>query len=310
MAADLSAAEGLGTSQLRRFFLPGLIAAVGIHPHLPLGLLHELNSSYGMTSTIVFVAEVVLLGFLITSATVSIFQIYEGFSLAWLTRPARIWNEWRVSRLQTEVRKLYASSESDRVAELEVFLSDFPIQQEGDSYTYEVAQTTRLGNIIASYELYPERRYGIDGVFYWFHLVYLAPEVSREDYQENAVFAESVLLASAAGALVAVFAGSILVGHAAAALIPSLAIFDASASMSAAWASTVFGLAAFFLFYRLSWPAHRAVGRSFCALVDLSLPAFQDWVSKAPLPPSAALKKKAARLQRYLETLDLETDET
>jgi hypothetical protein len=316
MATGLSAAEGLGTSQLRRFFLPGLIAAVGLHLYLPARLLHGLEGPYGVNSTVVFLVEVVLFGFLITSAIIPIFHLYEGFLLPWLTKPARFWNERKVFLLQEELHDLYAnksldnmsSVEKEAIVKLEAFLSDFPVRQQDDSYTYEVERPTRLANIIATYELYTQRRYGVDGIFFWFHLVYLAPEASRDDFQENSVYAESVLLASAAGALVALVAGSVLVGLAVGNLFPRLAVFEISVSETTTAASMLFGLSAFAIFYRLSWPAHRALGKSFCALVDLTIPTFQDWASKAPAPPPDALKTRAQKLKRYLEVFDIESE--
>jgi len=316
MASGFSAAEGLGTSQLRRFFLPGLIAAVGLHHYLPPRLLHELGETYGLTSTVLLIGEVILFGLLISSATIPIFHLYEGFLLPWLTKPAKIWNEWRVDYLGEKLRKLYANKALDeisprdysKIVKIESVLSDFPIQQYGDSYIYEVERSTRLGNIIATYELYAERRYGIDGVFFWFHLAHLAPEVSRDDFQENAVLAESVLLASAAGALVALAAVCIQIGFIIGGLFPSITSIVVPASRTTVFVSMMFGLSVFFIFYLLSWTAHRAVGKSFCALVDLAMPAFQDWAMKAPIPLPEKLKTRAARLQRYLEILDLEQE--
>jgi len=316
MATGLSAAEGFGASQLRRFFLPGLISAIGLHTHFPAKLLHNLEGSYGITSTVLFLVEVVLFGFVITSAIVPIFHLFEGFLLPWLTKPAEIWNRWRVFNLQTELHELYGSKSLDdmsateraKLVAIESILSDFPTKHQDGSYTYEVERPTRLGNIIATYELYAKRRYGVDGIFFWFHLVHLAPEVSREDFKENAVFAESVLLASAAGALVALVAGSIMVGLVVGNLFPWLVVFEISANKAATWASMIFGLVAFVIFYRLSWAAHRAAGKSFCALVDLAMPAFQDWATKALVPPPEALKKRAKEIKTYLEILDVEPE--
>lgn len=317
MATGLSTiAEGFGASQLRRFFLPGLIAAIGLHLHFPAKLLHNLEGPYAITSTVLFFIEVVLFGFLLTSAAVPIFHLYEGFLLPWLTKPARIWNERRVSSLQGKLYDLYSdgplddisSAKRQKIVMIEAFLSDFPIREQGESYIYEVERPTRLGNIIATYELYASRRYGVDGVFFWFHLVHLAPEVSRDDFQENSVFAESILLASAAGALVALVASLVMIGLAVGSMFPSIAVFEAPASVPTTWTSMMFGLAVFSICYRLSWPAHRAAGKSFCALVDLAMPAFQDWVSKAPVPPPNALKKRAKDIKGYLEILDVEPE--
>lgn len=310
--AALNATEGLGVGQWRRILLPGFVASVGLHPFLSLALLQDLGELYGATSTALFAIEVVLLGLLITASIEPIFRIYEGFLLPWLTLPARLWNEHRVTNSQQRLQKLYGSdpkrwefaAKDARVIEIEEFLDDFPVREEGGTYVYEVERTTRLGNIIATYELYPGRRYGVDGVFYWFHLAHLAPEASREDFQENATSAESIVLASAAGGLVALVAGSVLLGYGLGGLCPSLVLVEAPVSQASAWASLAFGLASCLIFYRMSWAAHRAVGRAFRALVDLAMPEFQAWVDKSPIPPPKTLERRAARMKKYLETLD------
>jgi hypothetical protein len=312
MSSILDVAEGLGSSQFRRFFLPGIIAAVGLHAYIPSYLSEYLKTQHAVTQPILLGVEVLLFGLLLSSAAVPIFYLYEGFLLSWLTVPARLWNERRVKKQQEKLEIIYqerdASALSPREIEgassIEAFLSDFPtVPGDNETYVYKVERPTRLGNIIASYELYPETRYAIDGIFFWSHFLCLAPEVSRDDYKEKSAFAESLLLSSAAGALVAVAASTTLIAFALGSWLPDNMALNSPLELSTAWGLLAFGLTAFGVFYRLSWSAHRSAGRSFRGLVDLAMPAFREWLGKVETPPSPKFISEVGRVYTYLEVL-------
>lgn len=310
--AGFNIEEGLDPTQLRRYFLPGLVAAVGLYKYFPPASFTL--PGFALGGVVVFVALLAGFGFLLTTTARPIFYLYEGFRLPILTRMAFAWNRRRVARWQNELNDLYGvggpSAMSPevrlRASKLNELLLDFPVQQTEDSYDYEVERPTRVGNIIASYELYPERRYGIDGVSYWFHLTGLAPDAVRDDFYEKAAQAESLLLSSAAGAGVSLVAGAVLGGRLIGKMFPSLALWEAPVGDGLAYVSLAFGLCAYALFYRLSWPAFREAGQSFRALVDLAMPEFKKWLHAVDLPFSPDLARKARATAIYAQTLDFD----
>ncbi len=303
--AALSASEGFSASQLRRAFLPGLIAAIGLHAYLPATVATSLGRPFELNANVIFLIEVVLYGFLITSSATPIFYLYEGFSAAWLTRPARVWHEWKVARCQATLKHLYDhnAQESERARQIRSYLTDFPVKADDGGYTYEVERPTRIGNLIATFELYPERVYGVDGVYFWYHLTFLAPKESRDDVDEKTSSAESILLSSGAGAGVALIALSEIAGRALGRAFPVLALFPSLVSLRVAWESFALGAGAFMIFYRLSWSAYRALRDSFRTMVDLAMPTFQEWIEQAPTALPVDLAKKAETVTEYMSTL-------
>jgi hypothetical protein len=139
--------------------------------------------------------------------------------------------------------------------------------------------------------------YGVDGVFFWHHLTTLAPEGIREEFKESYTLAESLLLASFAGILVAVCHLGVV-----AAMLLGTYYAVAPAPLSPAMAVVLFlvGLAAAILFYRVALPAHREAGRVFRALVDLAVPQLQNCLEKATPAINADLKKKSEEMSAYL----------
>lgn len=304
--SGLSATSALSSSQLRRAFLPGLIAAVGLHAYLPATIATRIGRPLGLNANVIFLIELTLYGFLITSGTTPIIYAYEGFRVTWLTRLAKAWHVRKADRYQTRLQELHkqGAAESERAQRLRGYLADFPIKAEPRrNYSYEVERPTRVGNLIASYELYPERVYGVDGVYFWYHLTFLAPKESRDDVDEKITAAESVLLSSAAGGAVALAALLVLLGRALGSWFPAIARFPAPVSLAVAWETLGFGAIAFVVFYRLSWPAYRAVRDSFRTMVDLAMPAFRQWLDDAPTQQPSDLVKKADIVAEYLSTL-------
>src|SRR5262245_19679551 len=116
----LGASEGFGGSQLRRLFLPGLIAAAGLHAYFPARVLAGIGKSLELSQNLVFIVEVIIYGFLLSSGAKPIFYLYEGFLAPWLTSMAGAWNRRKVQRLQIELGRLYEQQKTDspRAAEI------------------------------------------------------------------------------------------------------------------------------------------------------------------------------------------------
>jgi hypothetical protein len=265
---------------LRRVVLPGAVVTSYVHPYLRGWLVPVTQEQYGLEVGLVLLAEAVLYGLLLSSAILPIFQVYEGFSLTWLTKWAEERNRKRLAGLEQdwiELKRLreekfpqkLSNEEKNRERRILAGLEDFPIEGEEGETGYVVEQPTRLGNIMAGYERYPETRYGFFSITFWYHLVFLAPEAARKAFEEGVAFADSMVLSSAAGVVVFLLAAGALLGRLVY-QITGLALVRVPLGFGADIAGVVGGLLAWVLFYQLALPAHRKVGALFRALTDLT----------------------------------------
>lgn len=303
--------EAFSSAGFRGVVLPGVVLTIGLHPILA-GFLRRFQTLYATSETVIVVAEVVIWGMLVSSTINSVYYIYEGFSWPWLTALARQLNERRLRQARAKYESIlggreYASLEPEekvRAALVHEILTDFPLRTEnaGPPERY-VRQSTLLGNIIATYELYPRTRYGVDGVYFWFHLIALAPEAIAQEFREKYAFAESIVVTSFAGAVVAFLNGLALMGYIIGALKPSAVIANLVVSSREVFALMLFGIIVFVLFYLLALPAHRKAGRSFCAAVDLSISAFNKWSQETSAPLDTVSVERIADRKRYLNSL-------
>jgi hypothetical protein len=303
-SAGLSSA-GFSGAQLKRLLLPGLIASIGLHAYRPLAIVSDFTKPLEIDQNVLFFIEVILFGFLLSSSSRTIFYIYEGFRLPWITWPAKLWTARKVLRRQSRLEDLFekgmqGSAEAERI---QSYLADFPYRADGADFVYEAERPTRIGNIIASYELYPENVYGIDAVFYWNHLTFLAPKELREDLDDKSSLAESVLLSSGAGAVIAIVSFLVLLYKTLKFSYLKGNFFLPPEGKTLALHTFLFGVVAFLVFYRLSFPAYREYRDSFRAMIDLAIPEFETWLSKAPVAPPAELKEDARKVEEYLRTL-------
>jgi hypothetical protein len=287
----------------RRIIMPGIILALGIHP-LALGLLPFLGL-YGVGAAALMVAEIIIFGLLVSSAIQVIYYVYEGFALEPLTRCTRRMNQARLDRLNrlaTALRSKQNLTPVERQRRDVAFekLTDYPLRQlPGGSTEYYVESATRLGNIIATYELYAETRYGVDGVFFWFHLLALAPENLRKEFGEQYAFSESLVLASFSGALVALVHLLILLGFGVGKVYPRIAI-PLSFGPSTSSTFIMVGVLASLLFYWASLPAHKEAGKILQSIVDSVMPGFIEWLVDFKAPLRGETLSKLEKVRRYL----------
>ena len=296
----------------RGVVLPGIVLSAGFHPFVS-GWIPTVTGLYGIGPTAVIIAEILVFGLGISSSIEWIYYVYEGFRLEWVTSLAwRINPKW-VVRYQERWQKVQAGrdfdalspSEQARVTRMYEHLLDFPLAVGKDgSVRRLVERPTRLGNIIATYELYAESRYGIDGTYFWDHLLNLAGDASRKAFEDTYSFAESLVLASFAGAIIAVLHLVALLGFAIGTLDPSLVFFRAlSGPSTSAWLALL-GLLVWLGFYQASLPAHRDAGAAFRAIVDAVVPKFIEWAKSLQVPPTDDTIKKVEALNEYLKGLN------
>lgn len=309
----MNTAEVLGGFYLRRIVLPGAIAAVAIHPFV--AGVFEISGAEGLSldKAVALALEVTVLGMLFTLVIDKIIYSYEGFALPRLTSWMYYRHEQRIAKKITELSSLVnnakTSADTHRLSVLERQLRDYPvlIESEGGdgSGGYITAERpTLLGNIIATYELYPQSRYGIDGVAFWRHILYLAPETARTDFYEKVAFAESVVLGSSAGLVTFVVGLLATLCMAFGSFFPNMVIGSSPISMAEALWRMIVGLMIFVGLYFLSLPLYRDVSSVFRALTDLSIDRVRGWLKRAPQGmPAGDVAAGSNAVRQYLEHL-------
>ena len=298
--------EAFASAAFRRVVLPGIIITIGVHPILD-PWMRIVQARYPVSPPILSLIEVIVLGLAVSSGLQWIYYIYEGFRLPRLTAVARWMNDRRVAKLQAEYRRLRNATagagsavHSERIVRLYEFLNDFPTgTDQADPTAYHVERPTRLGNIIATYELYAETRFGIDGVHFWEHLLAFAPERMTREFDDRYAFAESLVLTSFSGALVSLLHAFVLVGLAVGAAIEPVLSVSTTPTMSTLLVA--FGISTWFFFYKAALPAHRAAGAVLRACVDCSIPRFIEWSNSVPVPIPADTVSKVNALTNYLK---------
>jgi hypothetical protein len=289
--------------------MPGIVLTAGIHPIFSDGLAF-VATVYGVNPTVLLIVEVIFFGLVVSSTVQWIYYVYEGFRLPSLTAISGRLNKTRLSNLQAKYRSIrgnlafdkLTAREQQKVYKIYEYLQDFPLRLEpsGISERY-IDRPTRLGNIITTYELYPESRYGIDGVFYWQHLLNFAPDSARKEFDEQYAFAESLLLTSFSGALVGAIHFLILVGF----WIGSMGtvLFALATGPLASIVLTIFGVTTWIFFYYSALSAHRDAGASFRAIVDAVMPKFAEWAKGAEVPLAPEILDKSKNLRDYLRDM-------
>jgi hypothetical protein len=299
--------EGAFASEaLRRVILPGIVLAIGVHPLIGRLVSVPLESLYGVSPTVLFVTEIVFFGLILSSAVQWVYYVYEGFRLRALTGLAGRINRRRVQKLSETQKALMAirdrsQADENRLSQVYEALLDFPIRQtESGSVEYFADRPTLLGNIIASYELYPDTRYGVDGVFYWFHLLSLAPENGRREFSDKYIFAESLVLTSFSGVLVAMLHAFALIGFGIGILCDRLTFIVLPVGPGISLILFVLGVVVSVLFYAAALPAHREAGRVFQVLVDMAMPSLVKRVEKFDAAFGEDARKRLELVKKYL----------
>ncbi len=306
--------EVFGTSGIRRVILPGLVVALCVHPYLVHWIGDAPLLTYGFGTTTLLIAEVALFGLIISSAVRPIYYVYEGIVARGLTLPAKVWNSWRFEKARGQLAEIYkgknsrdelTEDEQERAGALIEYLNDFPIFKITTDLVplYEMERATRLGNIVSTYETYPETRYEVDGVSLWYHIIYLAPESSRVTFEEEIATAEAMVTTSAAGAVVSLIGAAALVLSAVGSSLPQVAFLPPSISPIATWIQLFAGILVFALFHRLALPAHREAAAAFRSLTDLSMASVREWAGTNAPPPLQSTEMELDTLVEYLQFL-------
>lgn len=269
MGDIFSFASKLGVASIFRIILAGLILVLLILPVQNALVPAMLKIDELSDLVTILLPEALMLGMFLSLFRNVIYRVYEGRMLwpAWL-------HDAMTARLDHKVQKRFARTSESKTSptrhrELWYWLRVFPLNDKGDPVA---TRPTMLGNILEGYETYPDRRYGMDSIFYWYRLWPTLPDnfINHADMAEAG--ADVLMSASAcsglAGLTYALLGGlKILAG-----LIPTLSATTVVARLPAhltLFVLAVLYLALFYIFYRASLPLHRASGEFYKAAFDL-----------------------------------------
>ena len=173
-----------------RLLLPGFIISLGIFP-----ILQTILNQIKLTTTyeFAFFLSVVIFGWMFVIFDMPIYMAFEGRRY-W---PKPLWNYFKhleEMRLRKVIRDTQ-SSDVTKYLEASVEIRRFPMDEDGN---YCVMFPTRIGNLIAAYEMYSKRRYGMDSVFYWYRIWLKLDKEIREEIDNQQALADSTIYVIAA----------------------------------------------------------------------------------------------------------------
>ena len=292
--------SSFGLSFILRVVVPGIwglaIFLVGIFPWISQTEIYKNISSLvvniGGAVIIVF-----FIGLLVSLSDDFIYRLYEGRAF-W---PEKM-RDFFVNRLNKKVDKLYRKAEAKKVnqqerAELWSWLRGFPTDSKGKPIA---TCPTEMGNILAAYEEYPDRKYGMDSVFYWYRIWLSIEEEVRKCVDQIWANADCLIylsFVSIVGALL--FIILLLVKLSFMILsVSNMALISLPIPFSILTIGIVVLLLTFLIFYRLSLPSHKINGEYFKSIFDL----FRQDIVKIQLKEEPAEEqKKWDRTWSYLQ---------
>jgi hypothetical protein len=265
----MSAAKDLdfGLTFFYRVVLPGVLVTAAGTP-LALGYLGLAGITVTEAQSWVGVSAAAVIGVLLSALDDPIYQFFEG-RRGW---PAPLAG-WLTQRWQKHVTHLMELAEAarqrkDNATYNEIYyeLRQFP---EDGPNRYTASRPTKLGNILASYEDYSERRYGMDSIFYWPRLWLKLDKDTREEVDRTWASTDSLMYLAA---------GMLIVGvlYVITALVSVVALglgavwFPATPDRQFTYAAAGIALMMLaYLPYRFSISGHLTNGDYFKSLFDL-----------------------------------------
>lgn len=246
------------TKFILRLVLPGALLSAILWP-----VLLVVRNALGLAVAEMAMLPIAIgvLGWLILLLDMPIYMLAEGRRY-WPQRLRALglrYQNWRLGYLQK--KKNAATIGSPKRLELSLKIREYPLKADG---TNLAIYPTRLGNLIHASETYPDRKYGIDGVFGWYRLWVSIDKDLRAELDDRQALVDSALYSS----LIVAFATPVCLMYAALQLwapgyapqhLPSPAKLLALAVLAAPVA---------FLLYRATLHAQAQYGELFCALFD------------------------------------------
>ncbi|HSR49180.1 MAG TPA: hypothetical protein VLV83_00040 [Acidobacteriota bacterium] len=246
-----------GSRLIFRLALPGLLATFFLgYPLIGLGKVFQVMplATLDLWDEVVLGILVVFFGWLISVLDMPIYMLMEGrrYWPGWLKR----WmTQHQKDRLAEYQRK--ASEGGSDAIEYHLKAAEFPLSKEGQRHA---PYPTRLGNILTEHETYPNRKYGMDGVFYWYRIWQETDKDLRGELDERQTVLDGLIYSSAVLYLSALLSVLVLAGVWYESRVPPL--------RGLIWVALT--VLAGYLFYRLSLPGYVQYGNHFKALFDRS----------------------------------------
>jgi hypothetical protein len=261
-----------GIKLIFRMIFPGAILAAALVPAVH-GILHAMG--FSIKFEYLFPVEVILWGWIINVSDMQIYMLFEGRRY-WPSpiRKLRIWCQQRRLKRLSQIfaaERMGVSVDRRRSLEPGVEYGLYPTDEHGEAC---VAQPTRLGNIIESYETYSNVKYGLDSVFYWYRLWVMLDKDLREEIDSSQAMVDSTVYVSfvlyASAFVMLAYAGIGATAHLhwsyinwlSAIKLPFVPAPGVLCGMAVA--CLVIG----FIVYRLSLPAHAKFGELFKSVFD------------------------------------------
>lgn len=174
-----------GARLVFRMVLPGLVIALILSPVVFFAIE---QTDKTLDPGIYYPLASVGFGYLIMVSDQSIFMLFQGRRF-WTKRDRDNFLSQEVKRLE-ELRHSSDSNDSGLNLESAIEISHFPLNDMGVN---EAIYPTQLGNIIKEFEDYPSKKYGLDGIFYWYRLWLLIPKDIRLEIDEKQAVADGTI---------------------------------------------------------------------------------------------------------------------
>jgi len=258
-----------------RIILPGLMASAVFYPAIGWALGHLPGDPDHLWERILgYAALVVLLGALISTLNSEIYKIYEGRT-HW---PSGL-KAWGIRRQQAQVDKLQKTiSSAATQAEYDEAWSELRVYPTSDRGDPEATHPTRIGNILAGYEQYPNTRYGMDSVFYWPRIWLQIDKDVKEEIDSQWSVADGFLTLSA----IAYAGAAIWLAQALLAIFGIGLAWLAFGTASLATLAVPAWLAIGYISYELSLPFHRENGEVFKSIFDVHREKVRNMITFKP----------------------------
>lgn len=181
----------LGVKLFFRLLLPGFFLTLGLLPAE-----HSLVdwAKWPIRIEYILLLSITLTGWLIVILDMPIYMLFEGRRF-WPNFLSKIFvnrEKGRLMEIQENIAKL-KNSQPQKYLEASVEIRKFPIDSSG---LFEARFPTRLGNLLTAYETYPNSRYGMNGVFYWYRIWLKLDKDTKEDIDNRSALADGAVYTS------------------------------------------------------------------------------------------------------------------
>ena len=176
-----------------RILLPGFFVATATFPLVD-AVLRSFEADgikIAIDRPVIWALVIPLVGYLFVIADMHIYMLFEGrrYWPAWLREGMMAGERSRLSRLSATMDK-YQTIDRRKYLEAGVEIRRFKMDESGE---YMAEFPTRLGNLLAAFEDYPKRVYGMDAVFYWPRIWVALDKDLRAEVDGQQAFADSTL---------------------------------------------------------------------------------------------------------------------